>query len=262
LEWQQYLDQFCNLLLNRHSAVPDAPDFMSALVVQPGFAVYRNTFLKASIDALEGNYPCVSRLVGEDWFRAAATRFALAAPPTAPMLFDYGDGFAVFLDTFEPARELPYLADVARLDRAWTESHLAADAATLTLQDLAALAPQKLVDLHLAVHPAARWRWFPEQPIYSIWNANRQQTDMDEQPEWTGDGVLITRPEGDVIWRASSRAACVLLDACADGAALEAAAQMALAGMPGTEQGPALSSMLAELISAGAFVAIVGEDRS
>jgi hypothetical protein len=37
---------------------------------------------------------------------------------------------------------------------------------------------------------------------------------------------------------------------------------MALAGMPGTEQGPALSSMLAELISAGAFVAIVGEDRS
>ena len=262
LDWHQYLDQFSVLLLKTQRAETEASGLLSSLVMQPGFAVYRNTFLKACVDALEGNYPAVSRLVGDEWFRGAATRYALAAPPVAPMLFDYGDGFAAFLDAFEPARELPYLADVARLDRAWTESHLAADAATLTLPGLAALAPHQLVNLRLAVHPAARWQWFSDQPIYSIWSANREQVDMTQQPEWKGEGVVITRPDSEVTWREVPRAACLLLDACAAGKPLEEAAQLALSEVPQAEQGQMLSALLAELINAGAILAIAGEDTA
>jgi GNAT superfamily N-acetyltransferase len=262
LDWRQYLDQFSALLLKTQRTETEVPGLLSSLVLQPGFAVYRNTFLKACVDALEGNYPAVSRLVGEEWFRGAATRFALASPPVAPMLFGYGDGFAAFLDNFEPARELPYLADVARLDRAWTESHLAIDAAPLTLTGLAALAPHQLVDLRLAVHPAARWQWFPDQPIYSIWSANRDEVEMNEQPEWHGEGVVITRPEGEVTWREVPRAACLLLDACAAGIPLEEAAQLALSEVPPAEQGQKLSALLAELINAGAFLDIAAEDAA
>lgn len=262
LDWRQYLDQFSALLLKTQRADTEAPGLLASLAVQPGFAVYRNTFLKACVDALEGNFPAVSRLVGDDWFRGAATRFALASPPVAPMLFDYGEGFAIFLDHFEPARELPYLADVARLDRAWTESHLAVDAAPLTLTSLAALAPHQLVDLRLAVHPAARWHWFADQPVYSIWSANREETDLTEQPEWHGEGVVITRAEGGVTWREVPRAACVLLDACTAGMQLEEAAQLALSEVPPAEQGQRLSALLAELINAGAFLDIAAEDAA
>ena len=48
-----------------------------------GIAVYRNTSIKGRIDALEANYPTVSRLVGTEWFRAAAREFVEAEPGEA-----------------------------------------------------------------------------------------------------------------------------------------------------------------------------------
>ena len=100
---------------------------LAALMAQPGFSVYRNTVTKGCVDALVANYPTVARLVGDDWFRAAAAVFVRQNPPRCPMLVSYGDAFPDFLATFEPAAELPYLADVALLDRFWIEAHVAAD---------------------------------------------------------------------------------------------------------------------------------------
>ena len=39
---------------------------MVSLYGQPAFAVYRNTVMKACIDALQANYPAVTRLVSEE----------------------------------------------------------------------------------------------------------------------------------------------------------------------------------------------------
>jgi hypothetical protein len=104
------------------------PAWLARLAAMPGFAVYRNTVMKACVDALEANFPAVSRLVGEEWMRAAAARYAAAERPTGPMLLDYGATFPGFLAAFEPATSLPWLPAVATLDRLWIESHKAADA--------------------------------------------------------------------------------------------------------------------------------------
>lgn len=85
----------------------------SGLAAQPGFAVHRNTVLKACIDALQANFPSVARLVGDEWFRAAAAVYARANLPRQPALLDYGENFAAFLARFPPAAELTYLADAA-----------------------------------------------------------------------------------------------------------------------------------------------------
>jgi hypothetical protein len=47
------------------------------------FKVYRNTVLKGCVDALAANFPTVLRLVGEDWFRAAALIHVCAEPRAA-----------------------------------------------------------------------------------------------------------------------------------------------------------------------------------
>jgi hypothetical protein len=69
---------------------PTGDSTLAALTTQPGFAVYRNTVMKGCIDALAANYPAVLRLVGSEWFRAAAALFVQAHPPQRPMLVDYG----------------------------------------------------------------------------------------------------------------------------------------------------------------------------
>ena len=138
---------------------------LAALTAQPAFAVYRNTVMKACVDALEANFSTVARLVGSDWFRAAAARYVYVAaqPPDDARMLEYGGSFADFLQTFEPARELPYLADVARLDRCWTEAHAAADGSP-DAAFIGTLAPEELGATRVAPHPAARWRWFASQP--------------------------------------------------------------------------------------------------
>lgn len=85
----QFQDDFAQALL-----LPDAPLSLAiaAMAAQPGFAVYRNTVMKGCIDALQANYVCVARLVGEEWFRAAAAVFVHAHPPVQPTLLHYGTG--------------------------------------------------------------------------------------------------------------------------------------------------------------------------
>ena len=249
-ELSDFQDAFVQALL----APPDAlPDTLRALAEQPGFAVYRNTVLKSCIDALQANYPAVLRLVGEPWFRAAAALHARAQPPSDTRLLLYGKNFPDFLRDFAPAADLPYLSGVARLDRCWSEAHVAADAVALAPSALADLPLAQLGALVLQPHPAARWAWFESQPIYTLWRRNRnggaEDADDDDPLAWTGEGALLTRPDGAVTWTALDAAGCVFLDACTAGLPLAQAASAALARQAGTD----LAQLMARLLQAGAL---------
>lgn len=241
------------------SASGDA-QWMAALQAQPGFAVYRNTVLKACVDTLQANYPTVCQLVGEDWFRAAAAVFAHHHPPTDGLLMDYGQPFAPFLATFEPAESLPYLPAVARLDRCWTECHLAANHLALDAQWLSQQPAEDLATLTLWPHPAARWAWCEDHPAYLLWQAHRNHNaapdaanapDIPSATPWMGDGGLLTRPHDAVTWRALPRAGVAFLDACAAGLPLEAAATAALTAEPTAD----FAALMATLLGAGALTA-------
>ena len=227
-----------------HSAGP-----LAALTSQPAFAVYRNTVMKGCIDTLEANFPSVARLVGSEWFRAAAAIYTSGEPPVDGRMLRFGDGFADFLAGFEPAQEFSYLPDVARLDRCWTEAHAAADAVPVTGNDLALLAPEALAGIVLAAHPAARWRWFDDQPIYTIWSRNRSPEADESEIDWRGEGALITRASAQVTWCVAGRADCAFLDACADGQRLDNAAAAALTAQAEVD----ISHVLANLLRAGAL---------
>ena len=223
---------------------------LAALAGQPGFAVYRNTVLKGSIDALQANFPAVVRLVGEEWFRAAAAVHARAHPPQLPMLAEYGANFPDFLAGFEPAQAFDYLPDVARLDRLWSEAHAAPDMPVLAPNALARSAPGELACAVLVPHAAARWHWFPEMPVYSIWRRNREGADEVGELDWQGEGALIARgADGGVRWAALSRGGCAFLDACAGGATVTEAAAAALDADARTD----LSALIATLLTNSAL---------
>ena len=222
------------------------------LARQRGFAVYRNTVMKGCIDGLHANYPAVARLVGDDWFRAAAAEYVRAHPPHDVRLMLYGEDFGPFLARFAPAAELPYLPDVARLDRSWSEAHVAADAPALQPADLASLPEQALSALTLTPHPAARWHWFDDAPIHTLWSSNRQGEPMPPDLAWRGEGALLTRPHGAVQDEPISRATCAFLDACAAHQRLPQAIGAALNAEPTTD----VSALLARLMTAGALRAV------
>jgi len=226
-------------------------ELVQQLRAQPGFNVYRNTVLKASVDALAANYPSVVQLVGLDWFRAVALIHVSQTPPENVCLIEYGEQFADFLRHFEGAAELPYLADVAVLDRDWTECHIAADTIALDAAQLAALAPQDLLTRVLQPAAAVRWHWSPTQPAYSIWQAQRGGAAVQDDLVWQGEGALLSRVEGQVIWQPASLGMCHFLDACVAGDDLQSAAARAMGVEPALDVAQLLSSLIQAQVFAG-----------
>lgn len=224
---------------------------MRELAMQPAFAVYRNTVMKACIDALEANFPAVARLVGSEWFRAAAALYVVAEAPRDGRLLHYGNGFADFLRGFEPAAELVYLPGVAQLDTLWRESHAAQNAPAADAAWVARRTPEQMAALSLRPHPAARWAWFDDQPVFSIWERNRSRVEVTDELAWKGEGALLARPCDTVTWQELTQAGCAFLDACAGGATLQQAAEAALAADAQAD----LAATFAGLLSAGAFSA-------
>lgn len=246
--WQDAFDHVLRAVDPLAGADPAA----RRLAAQPGFAVYRNTVLKGCIDALQANYPAVARLVGEEWFRAGAAVYSRGTLPSHATLLDYGATFAEFLSQFGPAAELQYLADVARLDRNWSEAHVAADAPRLDAAMLGSLVAEDMTRLRLALHPAARWLWCADRPAYSIWSRSRAGDDDLGDIEWRGEGALLTRPEFDVAHASLSRAGVAFLDACAGGESIQGAVLAAL----DVDEHADVSQLVRRLLQAGAFSAL------
>lgn len=239
--WQ---DSFAAAL---RSTAPLSPE-----AAHPAFAVYRNTVWKGWIDAIEANFPAVAALTGPDWMRAGAGAYAQGHAPSLPMLSLYGADFPDFLIDFPPAADLPYLPAVARLDRAWTEAHLAADAAPLDATALATLTPDAMGRRVAQPHPSLRVLWF-EATIPTLWLANRDDFDggalaLDDRSE----GLLLVRPGETVEAMILDRATHAFVAACQGERPLLDAAAAALTADPTCDMG----DILARLFGFGVFAGL------
>jgi hypothetical protein len=160
------------------------------------FAVYRNTVAAGLIEALQGRFPVVERLVGEDFFRAMARAYVALEPPSSPLLLRYGEGFADFIARFTPAAPLPYLADVARLEYARGFAYHAADRDQLPPAAFAVLDKGRLADFTVTLHPSVVIV-ASAFPILSIWLANQAET-VAPLRHRGAESALVSRPYFDV----------------------------------------------------------------
>jgi hypothetical protein len=161
------------------------------------FAIYRNNVAVSLIAAIEARYPVTRRLVGDAFFRGMARAFVAVARPRSAVILGYGVDFPDFIAGFEPARDLTYLADVARVENAWVEAYHSAEAEPLTAAALAAVDPTMFVDLKFAFHPAARLLR-SNHPAASIWAGHQGEGDAKAPDDWRGEEILVTRPDADV----------------------------------------------------------------
>lgn len=237
-----FQDEFAEALYDESRDFPLAND--------AAFAIYRNTAMRACLDALEANYPAVVCLVGREWFRAAAAIHVTQSPPRDGRLFTYGDDFADFLAAFPPAAELPYLTDVARLDRLALESLVAADVAVLGTEHLAALDADALGARRLRMHPATRL-FAATTPAVTIWQASRAGLAVSDDLVWQGECAVVTRADLAVVVMPVSASTLRLAEAIAGGASLAEAALSTIAIHPHAP----IDLNLASLLQVGAFAA-------
>ncbi|MBJ7553754.1 DNA-binding domain-containing protein [Marinomonas spartinae] len=99
--------------------------------------VYRNNVFVSLIEALSDIFPVTHSVVGDDFFRAMARAYIVEHPPSSPILREYGQHFSDFIRGFEAANSLPFLADLAALERNLLTLTHEREHDTLTREDVA-----------------------------------------------------------------------------------------------------------------------------
>lgn len=215
------------------------------------YDVYRNNVTVSLIDALAAIYPAVQRITGVEFFRAMARFHIRATPPTSPLLFEYGRDFPAFIEGYEYAQEMPWLADIARIERAWLDAYHAADAPPLTADMLAAVPPDKLGNLVFTMHPATRILR-SAYPAVAIFAMHREAGSTAPLQSSAGEDALVTRPEMDVTVRLLPPGGAAFLTSLTGGKTLAAAVTVASVENPIFD----LQANIAGMIEAGVFTAI------
>ncbi len=219
------------------------------------YAVYRNNVTVSLIDALAATFPAVKRITGEDFFRAMARFHIRQTPPQSPLLFEYGYDFPSFIERYEYAQAMPWLGDVARMERAWLDAYHSADGLALQTHEFAAIAPDKIMDIVLEPHPAVRVLR-SRYPAVGIFVMNRSAAPVDHFESSAPEDALITRPDDEVIVRHLPPGGAKFFTALIEGQSLGEAAASALDEFPDFD----LASSLVGLIESGAFQKIVTPD--
>ncbi len=191
------------------------------------FAVHRNNVVSGLVKALAARFPAAVKIVGTEFFDAMARAFVLAHPPRSPLLALYGDAFPDFIETFAPAREVAYLADVARIEVARTRAYHAADATPVGADAFATLAPEAMSSMRVVLHPSVEIVRSPH-PIVTIWAMNSGERALLPIENWHGEDALIARPHLEVAVHVLPPGGAVFLLALASDRTLGEAAQDAL----------------------------------
>lgn len=208
------LDQFCE------------PDTAMAY-----FHIYRNGYLRSTIDALSSNYPATQSLIGVEHFRKIARQFVMQFPPTSGSLTGYGSKFAEFLSGTETAKRLPYLYDVARIDRAWLKVYFAPDETPVTPEQIATLLGGEAESDSQRIGLCAATEVLTLSfPVLEIWQELKEMGSLNRVIELKQglQHVLLWRKQAQILVRHLPFPESVFLASVKEGLNLEAAAENAL----------------------------------
>lgn len=209
------------------------------------FNVYRNNVVSSLIDALADTFPVVQELVGDEFFRAMAAHFLRQSPPRSRVLAQFGADFPAFAEAFEPARPVPYLADIARLEFDRVRAHHAADAAPVEREAiaLASASGERIGELRFELHPSVSVL-HSLHAIVSIWAAHQGEGDLSQVDPGSAEAALVVRSGLEVLVMKLSPGVAQFVSAISQGQALADAAQCALDTAPDFDLSVALSLLL------------------
>ncbi|PQZ95217.1 MULTISPECIES: DNA-binding domain-containing protein [Pseudomonas] len=222
-------DDFCRALLTTDLPCPDGLFSSNGADPASRFAVYRNNVHSSLIQALAAAYPVTLRLVGDEFFRAMAGRYVQACPPDSPLMSEYGDTLAEFIQGFEPANSVPYLADIARLERLRVRAYHAPDCLPLDQQAVLQTL-QGQTDpgaLRLQLHPSLA-TLDSAYAVVAVWAAHQTEGAIATLNPWHAQHALVVRHGLEVKVFAIDRGCVTFINSLADGASLEESVEQAL----------------------------------
>jgi len=161
--------------------------------------IYRNSILGGMSGALTNIYPVCVKLLGETYFTRMVAGYLREYPSHSPDLGGYGHYLSEYIEGFEPAKEMEYLPNVAKLELLWHKAFNAAEdvfsnEGLRALSDLELLSSEEHVKVELCLRTSIQVLT-SNYPVHRIWEVN--------QPDYVGEDVVDLAEGGAklVVWR-------------------------------------------------------------
>ena len=161
--------------------------------------IYANAYFYRLLECLGEDFPATLAVLGADNFPALVKEYLLEHPPTEPSILYAGLYLADFLNDHPFTERWPFIADLARLERAVLEVFHAADTPALALETLHAVPSEDWPALKLRTHPAV-------EIVHSEWRIADVLQTVEQGLEWTDPeheeaSVLVWRQNALVRYR-------------------------------------------------------------
>jgi hypothetical protein len=161
--------------------------------------IYANAYFYRLLECLAEDFPATLAVLGEENFAALVRGYLLERRPTEPSIVYAGLYLADFLDGHPFAERWPFVAELARLERAVLDVFHAADAPALGVEALRAIPSEEWPAVKFRAHPAV-------EIVHSEWRIVDLLDTVEHRREWTDPehekaSVLVWRQDALVHYR-------------------------------------------------------------
>jgi hypothetical protein len=211
--------------------------------------IYADMYFYRIRDALKEDFAATLAVLGEDNFHNLITGYLIEYPPTEPSISHCGRYLADYLCD-HPLREgAPFVADLAKLERAIVEVFVGLDSDAADPESLRVIPPEEWPAMKLRIHPAA-------QILALEWRVSELLRAVEEGHPWKpaergAVKVLVWRRNARVFYRDLERAEADALEAVSRGATFAEICDVVAANADDEDPVAAMNRMLARWLADG-----------
>lgn len=214
--------------------------------------IYANMYFYRILDVLKEDFPATLAMLGLERFHNLITGYLIEYPPAHFSIAHAGNHLADFISEHPLRDEFPFLADLARLERALIDVFHAADAVPLDAEEMRGIAPEEWPSLKLRLHPANQILEL-EWKVPAILNAI-EQGEEPSPPVRADISILVWRNRNRVYYRAIDSAERDALDDIAKGTTFAEICETIASGVDEGDPASAINQRLETWLRGGILV--------
>jgi hypothetical protein len=170
---KQLQQNFKNHLFNQDSLITQhiVSDQLSS---EFRLGLYANAYTTRLVEVLEGDYPVLQTLMGEDAFLELCHAYIHTHPSTYPSLRWFGQHLAEFVKQCRPDTDEAYLAELATFEWVLVDAFNASDQPAVGENEVARIPPDKWPVLSFEFHPSVhsfQYQW----NVLPVWQSHKQR---------------------------------------------------------------------------------------
>jgi hypothetical protein len=153
--------------------------------------IYADAYFYRLLECLKEEFPATLAVVGPNEFADLVRGYLVWRPPTEPSIFYAGCYLAEFLRNHSLAERWPFIAELARLERATLESFHAADILTLSDEIMRRIPAEQWPAIELRAHPSV-------EILCGEWRVSDVLSAVESSEKW---GAPPHQPTTLMVWR-------------------------------------------------------------